>query len=348
MAFLKSRLALHVDRRYALPLAFGLAAIAGVSDALTNAEAVFTLFYLVPIGIAVWFRSARAGYVMIAVCSALSLTMDVVWGPNRANLAFVAWNFRGELGLYFVFALLLDAMRRRLATEAALRKEALTQLRHADRLTTLGRLAAGIAHELGTPLNVVLGKATLISSGRFTGDEAKKSARVIEQQADRMTTIISHLLDFARRGGTGRQPTNLRVLAFETTELLRPLAKRHGVTITCDGPDAEASVNRAEIQQVLSNLLTNAIHAMPRGGPIEITSSVLESGALLRIRDEGSGIAPEVLPRIFDPFFTTKEVGQGTGLGLSVVHGIVVDHGGTIEVETELGRGTTFFLRLPR
>jgi signal transduction histidine kinase len=345
--WLQRVLFLGIDRRRALATAIALAIVVGAFDAVTTAESIFTIVYLGPIGVAVWFRSRRAGYFLSVLCAVFSLTVDVTVGPHPA-FGFLVWNILGELGLYVLFAFLIDLVKQKLTTEAQLRREALTLLRHADRLTTIGRLAAGIAHELGTPLNVVSGKASLISAGRTTGEDAKVAARVIEQQTDRMTTIIRHLLDFSRRGGTGRQPTNLRAVADETAELLRPLAKRHGITIACEGPATEAQVNRSEIQQVLSNLLTNAIHAMPRGGTIVLRAELGAEMAILRVVDHGNGIAPHVLPRIFDPFFTTKDVGDGTGLGLSVVHGIVDDHGGTIEVDSELGRGTTFTLRLPR
>jgi signal transduction histidine kinase len=340
-------LAMRIDRQRALPLAATLAVIAGAADALSTAEACFTLVFLVPIMIAVWFHGRRAGIAVLALCSILSIGVDATVGPHHADFILVALNSLGEVGLYVVFAVLTDVLRRKLSTEAELRMEALTQLRHADRLTTVGRLAAGIAHELGTPLNVVGGKASLISSGRTTGDSAKTSARVIEQQAERMTAIVRQLLDFARRGGTGRRPTNLHALAEETAELLRPMAKTIGATITCEGKGAEASVSRGEMQQVISNLVTNAIHAARKGGAIRIATDVGEHEAVIRVQDNGYGIEPHILPRIFDPFFTTKDVGQGTGLGLSVVHGIVSDHGGTISVDSEVGRGTTFTLRLP-
>jgi signal transduction histidine kinase len=339
---------LRLDRRRAVPVAVGLAILAGAVDGITTAETIFTLFYLIPIGIAVWFHSRRAGYVLSAMCSVFSLTVDIAVGPRLTSLLFVLWNIVGELGLYLLFTFLIDIVKQKLATEAELRKEALTQLRHADRLTTIGRLAAGLAHELGTPLNVISGKASLISTGRTAADDAKNAARVIEQQTDRMTAIIRHLLDFSRRGGTGRQHTSLRAIADETADLVRPLAKRRGATITCEGEPTDAHVNRSEIQQVLSNLLTNSIHAMPRGGKIVLKTGVEGEMATLEVVDDGEGIAPHVLPRIFDPFFTTKDVGEGTGLGLSVVHGIVDDHGGSIHVASELGHGTTVRLRLPR
>ena len=336
-----------MTRSRALVLAIVLALLAGAVDALTTAEAVFTLFYVVPIGLAGWFHGPRAGAVLVAIVSLLSVSVDASFGAHRSHPTFLVWNFLGELGLYIAFALLVDSLKRRLATEASLRKEALTQLRHADRLTTIGRLAAGLAHELGTPLNVVSGKASLISSGRLAGAEAIRAAIVIEQQTDRMAGTIRHLLDFARRGGTGREATDLRGLSEETAELLRPLAIRSKVAVAVRGEPVEARVNRSEMQQVLSNLVTNAIHAMPRGGEVAITISAEPGHAVLHVTDAGDGIPARILPRIFDPFFTTKDVGQGTGLGLSVVHGIVVDHGGSIEVRSEPGRGATFVLRLP-
>jgi signal transduction histidine kinase len=340
-------LSLRIDRRRAMPIAIALAILAGAVDAITTAETVFTLVYLAPIAIAVWFRSRRAGYMLSVLVTSFAASVDLVVGPQHMPVAFIVWNVLGELGLYVLFTFLIDLVKQKLATEAALRKEALTQLRHADRLTTIGRLAAGLAHELGTPLNVISGKASLISAGRTAGDDAKQAAKVIEGQTDRMTTIIRGLLDFSRRGGTGRQRTNLRALADQTAELLRPLARRRGVVIECTGGPTDAHVNPSEMQQVLSNLLTNAIHSMPKGGTITLRTDADQPMATLHVVDRGEGIAPHVLPRIFDPFFTTKDVGEGTGLGLSVVHGIVDDHGGTIEVESELGRGTTFVLRLP-
>jgi signal transduction histidine kinase len=344
---MRRALAAYVDRRRALPIAVALALLAGLGDYVTTAETVFTLFYLVPIGIAVWFRSPRAGAFVMIICIILSLLVDTTLSTVRVNYVFVAWNSLVEVGLFILFGFLIDLLRKKLATEAELRKEALKQLRHADRLTTVGRLAAGLAHELGTPLNIVSGKASLISAGRVEGENLKTSAHAIEQQADRMAALVRQLLDFARKGGAARQKTNIRLLSLETANLLRPLANNSGVAIHCEGDDVECSINRAEMLQVLSNLVTNAIHAMPHGGRVTLTSTLEGGAVVLRVKDEGEGIEAHILPRIFDPFFTTKEVGAGTGLGLSVAHGIVADHGGTIEVESEHGHGATFTLTLP-
>jgi signal transduction histidine kinase len=149
-------------------------------------------------------------------------------------------------------------------------------------------------------------------------------------------------------------------LAVTTTKMLNSLASKSGVQIVALEESVHAEVNRSEIQQVLVNLVTNAIQAMPNGGRIDVDvreertrspeekHGQLQDYVVLSVRDRGAGIAPDVLPKIFDPFFTTKDVGQGTGLGLSVAYGIVQDHNGWVNVDTRLGEGTTFSVYLPQ
>jgi signal transduction histidine kinase len=242
----------------------------------------------------------------------------------------------------------------------AARQDALGQLRHAERLTTLGRLASGIAHEIGTPLNVISGRAELIASGSLNSDAIAASANIVVAQADRISVIIRQLLDFARKGGTRVERTDLTSLVEHTALLLGPLASKSGVEIVSTGEHAEADVNRSELQQVITNLITNAIHAMPGGGKLEVSVATEvardprssqaspDTYAVLRVQDHGGGIASETLPRIFEPFFTTRDVGVGTGLGLSVVFGIVQDHGGWIAVDTTPGEGTKMSVYLPK
>ena len=241
-----------------------------------------------------------------------------------------------------------------------MRIDALNQLRHAERLTTIGKLASGIAHEIGTPLNVISGHAELMVMGRVDTEGMKQSGQILLEQSERVTTIVRQLLDFARRGGARVMLTDMNELVITTTNLLKSLASKSGVEIVSQGEPVEANVNRSEIQQVLTNLITNAVQAMPNGGRIEIevreqhTRSPEEKYGrpqdyvVLSVRDGGDGITPDVLPKIFDPFFTTKEVGQGTGLGLSVAYGIVRDHNGWVNVNTRLGEGTTFSVYLPQ
>jgi two-component system NtrC family sensor kinase len=235
------------------------------------------------------------------------------------------------------------------------------QLRHADRLATVGKLASGVAHELGTPLNVVGARAGMIASGEVSPEESRDYARVIAGAADRMTKTIRRLLLFARREGVKKESRDLRELTKETLEMMRPLAAKRAVrfeTAASSGA-AMASVDPAQIQQVITNLVMNAIQAMPRGGMVVLT--LREGRGLptpdvgdeeirhicLLVADDGEGISPENLPHIFEPFFTTKDIGEGTGLGLAVTYGIIREHGGWVSVDSTLGKGTTFSVFLP-
>jgi signal transduction histidine kinase len=242
----------------------------------------------------------------------------------------------------------LATLQRRAADETEARINALEQLRHADRLGTVGKLASGVAHELGTPLNVVSARAAMIVRGESEGPEVIEDARVIVEQTERMTRIIRQLLDFARRSRPSREPAELRALAASTLSMLGPLASRHGVELVLiDGPAAEAELDVGRIQQVLTNLVMNAIQAQPDGGRVEVSVETIDGRARLSVRDQGPGMEPHVRERIFEPFFTTKDVGEGTGLGLSVVHGIVEEHGGRVIVDSAPGKGSTFTIELP-
>jgi two-component system NtrC family sensor kinase len=249
------------------------------------------------------------------------------------------------------------------------------QLRHADRLATVGRLASGIAHEVGTPLGVALMRANMLAANEQLPREARAAARIVGEQIDRITHIVRQLLDFARgrdsRPGAfhRRSPADLMAIARRSAAMLEPLAAKRAVVIEV-APAAEPpmpSANAEQIQQVLVNLLVNAIQASKAQDkvviavaaavakpPADVTPVVVgwveknePQYAVLSVQDQGAGIPPEVLPRIFEPFFTTKGVGEGTGLGLSVAYGIVREHGGWIDVASELGQGSRFSVYLP-
>lgn len=248
----------------------------------------------------------------------------------------------------------------RIQEEVAARSNAQDALRHADRLTTVGLLAAGIAHELGTPLNVVSMRARMISTGEVTGDEVKTNADIIHTQAGQMTRIIRQLLDFARRETPKMTPFHLDRVARDSVTMLHPLAEKGNCTLAvADSATVEVKGDPNQLQQVIANLVINAVQAMPQGGPVTLSVNKVRATpppdlggaegdyARLDVKDAGSGIAPEVLPRIYEPFFTTKPVGDGNGLGLPVAWGILKDHKGWIAVETQPGKGTTFSLFLP-
>ncbi len=271
---------------------------------------------------------------------------------------------RDELGR---LARELDRMTERLAdaqsqvSEQRQARAALNeQLRHADRLSTVGRVASGIAHELGTPLNVVSGRAAMIEMETEPA-EMIEHARIIGRQSKRMTEIIRDLLDFSRQRRSERREARLKAVLDEATTLIEPIADKKSVGIEVELHDRELAlpldVNRT--LQVLTNLMMNAVQAMPDGGPLVLrteTQAVEAPGndhsepgdyVAIRVIDRGTGIPEAERERIFQPFFTTKDVGRGTGLGLYVCQGIVREQGGWIEVDSEPGEGSTFTVWLP-
>jgi signal transduction histidine kinase len=247
----------------------------------------------------------------------------------------------------------------RIRQETASRQATVQQLRHADRLKTVGRLAAGIAHEMGTPLNVISGRAGMIASGRLAAEDVARSATAIKAEADRITTIVRNLLDFARQTTPQRRPLTLRKIVDQTAALLAPLAHKRNVTVEVAAPEADlvAPVDEGQMQQVLTNVLVNAIQASPEGE--RVTASLVREHAtppggglagefaVIRVSDRGPGIPPGDREQIFEPFFTTKGVGEGTGLGLSIAYGIVQEHGGWIDVHSRPGDGSLFAIHVP-
>jgi signal transduction histidine kinase len=252
-------------------------------------------------------------------------------------------------------------------------KDALDQLQRAqdelvrsEKMASMGRLVAGIAHEINNPVNAVVNTAGPLESTlaelaeraqRRTGmDEAiadvKEMIRVIQRGANRTKEIVQALHNYSRGDDDKVMDIDLSSSIDETLDLLRHHLK-DGITVERDYAGVGRVRGRTSLNQVFMNLLTNAAQAINqsgKGGRIRVRASrSSESGrVVIAISDDGPGIAPEVLPRIFDPFFTTKDVGQGSGLGLSIVHGIVERHGGTISVDSELGRGTAFTITLPQ
>ncbi len=234
------------------------------------------------------------------------------------------------------------------------------QLRHADRLSTVGRVASAIAHELGTPLNVVSGRAAMIAT-ETEDPELVEHAMIIVEQSQRMTGIIRDLLDFSRRRGPQRADASIAEVMDQATTLLEPIAENRGVTIAVDDlGDMTARIDVNKTLQVLTNLMMNAVQAMPDGGTMRIGAETRHIDApkndhaepgdfiALAIADEGVGMPAETLEQVFKPFFTTKKEGRGTGLGLYVCQGIVREQAGWIEAESEVGVGSTFTVYLPR
>lgn len=247
-------------------------------------------------------------------------------------------------------------------TTLALEMNAMTsQLRHADRLTTVGTVAAGLAHELGTPLHVVSNSAKAIAFEALDADEIKLNAKVIDEHARRMTDIIRNLLDFARRRELKRELFDLRHVADQAIKLLQPTLTKRQLTVRLEVADTPqtALIDLTQLQQAITNLVINAMHASNDQGRIEISvapktlmappelGGVPTPYVCILVRDFGVGMTEHVKRSVFEPFFTTKPVGEGTGLGLPIAAAIVREHDGFIDIETEVGKGSCFSICLP-
>lgn len=239
-------------------------------------------------------------------------------------------------------------LERRQAREENARLE--EQLRHADRLATIGRLAAGVAHELNEPLGAILGFAQLTQSNFGIPDQTARDLEKIVKAALRAREIVKKLLIFARQTPAQRAPVDLNRVVKEGLYLLTARCAKAGITLGLhlppDLPAVEGDANL--LQQVVMNLAVNGIQAMPRGGSLRLATGSDGEFVFLTIEDSGEGMTEEVKRQVFTPFFTTKDVGQGTGLGLAVVHGIVTAHGGQISLDSEAGKGTRVRILLPK
>ena len=259
----------------------------------------------------------------------------------------------------------LASARRQLKEESSARISALKQLRHADRLKTVGTLAAGLAHELGTPLNVISMRAKMVEQGEVEHDEAKRNGTIICEQTERISRIIRQLMDFARVSSLQTEVIQVTAVVEQALELVAPIADKNRVQMHFESVDPElvGEIDADQFVQVLTNLLVNAMHACQEGdgGEVEISISQFdrvhpdakddaapERYVAVEVSDDGVGISEEDVAKVFEPFYTTKPVGEGSGLGLSVSYGIVREHGGWIEVDSDEGEGTTFTVVLPR
>ena len=239
-------------------------------------------------------------------------------------------------------------VERRQSEEAQLKLQA--QLRHADRLATIGQLAAGVAHELNEPLGNILGFAQLIQ--KTTGLQKETAADIdkIVKASLHAREVIHKLLVFSRQKTPVKTQVSLNRVVQEGLYFLESRCARAGIQVRSklapDLPDLDADAS--QLHQVLVNLVVNGIQAMPEGGTLTIETQAAPDFVSLSVADTGCGMTDEVKERLFTPFFTTKDVDQGTGLGLAVVHGIVTSHRGTILVESAPGEGARFEVRLPR
>lgn len=279
---------------------------------------------------------AERGWVEVAYTENRPRLGDAVFLPEEVELlATVARQIAG----------LVERRENRAEREKLERR-----LRHADRLATIGTLSAGVAHELNEPLGAVLGFAQLASGHPDLPEAVAGDLKKIEDATLHAREIVRQLMLFARRDHPLTQPTEWEAVVTAALALMTVRCRDAGVVIVeerrCDGVFVDA--DPARLQQVVVNLIVNAVQAMPDGGTLNIRTRAEDHSAVLEVEDTGVGMDERVRERVFVPFFTTKEVNEGTGLGLAVVHGIVTAHEGAIRVDSTPGKGSRFEVRLPQ
>jgi len=229
---------------------------------------------------------------------------------------------------------------------------------HVEKMASMGKMAAVVAHEVNNPLSGILTYAKLLRKWVGTGqaehekrEEAMQCLDLIAAESRRCGELVKNLLTLSRTSPMNLQSTNLQEVIDRCLLLVRHQLEHVGIELQLKLAEdlPRVSCDPAQIEQVLLALIMNAIDAMPRGGNLWLETQLSHDGTgiEIRVRDDGAGIAPDVLPQIFEPFMTTKENGRGVGLGLAISRGIVERHNGRIEVESELGRGTAFTITLP-
>ncbi len=247
----------------------------------------------------------------------------------------------------------LRAMQAELHSRMEAQRSAENRLIQAAKLAAVGEMAAGIAHELNNPLTSVTGFSELVMENLPDDTEARKDMQLVLKEARRARDVVRRLLDFARQSESARANASLNEVIDDVVALSRHLIHTSGVElkVTLQSDLPWASMDSNQMKQVLLNLVHNALQAMPDGGEMEIKSETASrnkrAGVMVSVRDTGVGIPQAEQARIFEPFFTTKGNQGGTGLGLSVTYGIVMDHGGQIDMESQPGVGSKFMVWLP-
>jgi signal transduction histidine kinase len=312
--------------------------------------------YYIPILLmALWF-GWRGGIVTAVIAGVFYIPyIKIAWqsNPEYASTQYV------EIGMFFVIAALTGVLadierkqRQRIEETAAKLSETYTelqssieQLRRADRLSALGELSAGLAHEIRNPLGALEGAVAILHRPELAAESRREFAEMAAKEVGRLKSLLTSFLDFARPQAPRRTEIEPALLLESVARLSMETARLAGIGIKIETEgNASVSVDAEQIKQVLLNLVLNAIQASPARSQVLLSAHQEDGSVLLEVIDEGSGIAPENIERIFDPFFTTRAA--GTGLGLSIAHQIVHGHGGEISVRNNPDRGATFTVAL--
>ena len=276
-------------------------------------------------------------------------TMTTMPGLDGEEITFLVVKFPlrdAEGGIYAVCTISTDITERRRSAEERAELEA--RLAQAQRLESVGQLAGGVAHDFNNLLSVILTCVGFAQRELPPDHPVREDVEEIGRAADRAAALTRQLLMFSRREVVTPQVVDVAALVRDLERLLnRTLSERVALRISC-GPDVvPVLIDPAQLEQVLVNLAVNARDAMPEGGTLSIAVGGVDGGVRITVADDGVGMPSEVRERAFEPFFTTKEAGEGTGLGLATVHGVVTDAGGTVDIDSEIGVGTVVTTFLP-
>lgn len=303
---------------------------------------IFQRLYYIPVVYAAVAFGWRGGLAAAALSGLLYLPhISMAW----AHMQHYKYEQYAEIVMFFAVGGVTGVLADRLRAANRELETTFEQVRRADRLSAIGQLAAGLAHEIRNPLASIDGAAEVIGGGA-EGETKRETLDIIRQECARLNRLLTSLLDFARPRAPERKDVDLSEVASSVVQLMRHSAGK-GIRFETEWDAGLPSVkgDREQLAQVLLNLALNASQAMPDGGVVRIAGKREKDAVVLEVVDEGAGIADEDLERIFDPFFTTK--GTGTGLGLPVVHQIVTQHGGTVSASHNSERGMTFRARFP-
>ncbi len=319
---------------------------------------IFITIFILLSGTVIFILLGMRKWVSRPITQLMEATRELARGNLDLQMDWKRKDELSQLGQAFnQMAIELKEAQQRIVEEAEKKLQLERTLRQSEKLATVGQLASGLAHEMGTPLNIISGRIEL-SKKRTQDREVQKNLEIIAQQTERITKIIRQLLGYVRKKKGGQTRVQISELLDSTLNFIDYQMLKQHIKVIKDFPKDLPSIygDRDQLQQVFLNLFLNALQAMPQGGTLRLAASLkqilkegMENGersyVVIEVEDSGIGMDKEILENIFTPFFTTKET--GSGLGLMVTQGIVQDHEGWIEVESQVGRGSLFKIYLP-